>query len=218
MRLLELFCGTKSVSKALPDVDEVLTLDNDPKCQADVCRDILEWDYRTYPPGYWDAIWASPPCEKYSVMNPRGKRCDRDLTHSNAVVQKTLEIIRYFQPKVWFLENPQTGMLKDQKFMSGIPFVDADYCQYSDWGYRKRTRFWTNKKTLWQLKLCPGPLRCVNMSGKRHSRSLQSVRTKVSHRIPPDLVRALFNGADLEPQLVHLTPPVLPGSQVSISS
>jgi hypothetical protein len=29
--------------------------------------------------------------------------------------------------------------------MKDIPFYDVDYCMYSDWGYKKRTRIWTNK-------------------------------------------------------------------------
>ena len=52
--------------------------------------------------------------------------------------------INYFNPRVWFLENPQTGLLKDRSFMSGIPFCDVDYCCYCDWGYRKGTRLWNN--------------------------------------------------------------------------
>ena len=26
------------------------------------------------------------------------------------------------------------------------PYYDVDYCMYSNWGYRKRTRIWTNLK------------------------------------------------------------------------
>ena len=28
------------------------------------------------------------------------------------------------------IENPQTGLLKEQIFMSGLPYVDIDYCKY----------------------------------------------------------------------------------------
>ena len=31
----------------------------------------------------------------------------------NKIVLKTLEIIDYFNPTWWFIENPQTGKLKD---------------------------------------------------------------------------------------------------------
>ncbi len=39
-------------------------------------------------------------------------------------------------------ENPRIGLLKSREYMQGIPYTDADYCQYSDWGYKKPTRFW----------------------------------------------------------------------------
>ena len=56
---------------------------------------------------------------------------------------RTIEIIDYFKPSAWFIENPQTGMLKKQEFMNGLPYKDIDYCK-SGMPYRKRTRLWTN--------------------------------------------------------------------------
>jgi hypothetical protein len=29
-------------------------------------------------------------------------------------------------------------------YIVDLPFVCVDYCRYCDWGYRKRTRLWTN--------------------------------------------------------------------------
>ena len=46
--------------------------------------------------------------------------------------------------------------------MKDIPFYDVDNCMYSDWGYKKRTRIWTNKED-WQNKLCDGRGSCGNM-------------------------------------------------------
>jgi hypothetical protein len=28
--------------------------------------------------------------------------------------------------------------------MFNLPYTDVDYCRYSEWGYKKRTRIWTN--------------------------------------------------------------------------
>ena len=36
----------------------------------------------------------------------------RKIDEANKIVLKTLEIIDYFKPKYWFIENPQTGLLK----------------------------------------------------------------------------------------------------------
>ena len=76
------------------------------------------------------------------------------------LVEKTLEIINYFNPRLWFMENPQTGNLKYRDVVKDIPYYDVDYCMYSDWGYKKRTRFWTNKKDF-KPKVCNK--KCGNM-------------------------------------------------------
>ena len=61
MRVLELFSGTGSVGDVCKRLGcTVVSLDRD--MDADIRSDIMDWDYRTYPPGYFDAVWASPPC------------------------------------------------------------------------------------------------------------------------------------------------------------
>ncbi len=66
------------------------------------------------------------------------------------MVDTVFEIINYFKPKYWWIENPQTGRMKEY---ITLPFYDIDYCKYSDWGYKKRTRFWTNIEDF-DAKLC----------------------------------------------------------------
>ena len=39
-----------------------------------------------------------------------------------------------------------------KKFIDIEPYT-VDYCMYSNWGYKKKTRFWTNKKNF-SPKLC----------------------------------------------------------------
>ena len=68
-------------------------------------------------------------------------RRKRDFPYADSLVKKGIEIIQYFQPKFWFIENPQTGQLKSRPYMKGMAYVDLDYCQFSDWGYTKNTRF-----------------------------------------------------------------------------
>ena len=144
MRLLELFSGTGSVGSAFAAAGwTIISLDSDPKTDATIHEDILTWDYTTFPPGHFDAVWASPCCTHYSIAR-RGAKTPRNLVWADSLVLRSQEIINYFNPRVWFIENPQTGLLKDRPFMLHIPFRDVDYCCYCDWGYRKRTRLWNN--------------------------------------------------------------------------
>ena len=115
------------------------------------------------------------------------------------ILQKTLEIIDYFSPETWFLENPQTGRMKD--FMTGYDFYDVDYCQY-DFPYRKRTRIWTNK-IQFSPKRCD-PATCKFMKDKKHFISLyKGSQTTLQERysIPSRLILSLLpyvNEEDIE--------------------
>ena len=151
---LDLFCGTGAVGRRLTQLGyRVVTLDINPRTKPTVLCDILEWKFdRQFPRGYFDVIAASVPCTQYSQA--RTTR-ERDFGHADAVVKKVLKIVHYFNPRVWWIENPRTGHLKDRPFMKDIPYCDVDYCQFSDWGYKKPTRIWGNEKIA-QLpsKLC----------------------------------------------------------------
>ena len=88
MRLLELFSGTGSVGRAFGW--EVTSLDNNPKASPTICSDILQWDYKAFEPGHFDAVWASPCCTEFSIAL---KKRPRNLPLGDALVLKTLEVI-----------------------------------------------------------------------------------------------------------------------------
>ena len=161
MRLLELFSGTGSVGKVAKQLGfEVTSLDRD--MPADIKTDIMDWDYQAYPPKSFDVIWA-PPCTEYSKAKTVGVR---DIEGSNKVVQRTLDIIEYFEPGHFIIENPQTGLLKDQLIIAHLGFDDVDYCKYGML-YRKRTRLWNNIGNLHLRPLCKGDCNSIRPGSNR---------------------------------------------------
>ena len=231
MRLLELFSGTKSWGKIAEQMGwEVISLDLQ---DADINTDIMEWDYKSFAEsGYFDIITASPPCRTFSHL--RKSWVGRKLKeHGNVIIThdilqkdieekglpllyRALDIIYYFEPKYWFIENPYTSRIKE--YLSGVPFYTVDYCMYSNWGYRKRTNIFTNL-TKFQPKLCNQ--NCGNMvtindktidfNNCGNSKQIQNVRRhirsadggnsfigvlgttlKERYRIPPKLIEELF--------------------------
>ena len=104
-KLLELFCGTKSVGRAFEQFGwEVVSVDIDPKFEPTIVADIRTWDPSCFPPGHFAAIHASPPCTEYSCARTTAKR-PRDLEGSDALVQKTMQIMEYFGPLIWQIET-----------------------------------------------------------------------------------------------------------------
>ena len=156
IKVLELFCGTKSIGKCCDELGwESISVDLEPKFNPTHLCNIMDFDYKQYPKNYFDIVWASPPCTEYSKAKSQGIR---DIKGSNKIVLKTIEIINYFNCEYWFIENPQTSLLKNQQFMKQMEidyyYYDGDYCRYG-FPYRKRTRIWTNKKyDDYPLKLC----------------------------------------------------------------
>ena len=107
IKVLELFCGTKSISKAFESRGhKTFTLDNDDYHQPDLCKSILDFEVKDLPKEWRnpDVIWASPPCTTFSVAslyrywdtgNPKSYKTFIGL----AIVKKTLEIIEELKPK-----------------------------------------------------------------------------------------------------------------------
>ena len=99
-------------------------------------------------------------------------------------------------------------MLKDRIFMEGLPYKDASYCKYADWGYRKNTRIWTNLES-WQPQTCKKDCPSIVMSclGKlQHKHTGQrgtcsATPTDMSftqdqlYRIPPALIDEIIEAS-----------------------
>jgi hypothetical protein len=210
MRLLELFSGTGSVGRVAREelgYEEVVSLDvHGP---ATICCDVLAWDYcASYPVGYFDVIWASPPCETFSKA--RFKNIGRHgitresldaRMHAEGIplLRRAEEILDHFRPTYYFMENPDTGCMKD---FVDRPSVVVDYCRYG-FPYRKRTRIWTNREGI-VGKLCDrqcgsfadGRHRETAIGGNGRQRGRGSGKDRrARHPLPAALVRELLPAA-----------------------
>ena len=120
---------------------EVVSLDLDPSAEPTICTDVCSWEpMPVFAPGYFDMIWASPPCAEYSrALTRRPRRVEE----GDRAAVRTLELIRDLRLRFWCIENPQTGLLKRWPFMANLPLSDVTYCKYG-FAYKKATRLWRN--------------------------------------------------------------------------
>ena len=147
MKVVELFSGTESFSKAARELGhETFTVDNDSSFNPDLLADAENLRIGDFPWFMPDIIWASPPCESFSVATI-GKnwvdwRPSEKALMGIRLVTKTLELIMGLRPTFYFIENPR-GMLRSLRIMSDLPKRTVTYCQYGE-TRMKPTDIWTN--------------------------------------------------------------------------
>lgn len=158
LKILDLYAGRKTATKAFADRGhEVITVDINPRFGCDITADVLELQRKDLPDDL-DFIWASPPCEAFSVASighhwAGGWRVYQPKTDhaklSLSLVSHTVGLIAMLAPRYGFaMENPR-GVLRKLAPVSGLDIVTVTYCQYGEsrmkptdlWGRFPKMRF-----------------------------------------------------------------------------
>lgn len=186
MKILELFCGTKSLSKLAEELGhQTFTIDIDKQFNPDLCIDILDFDVSMLPKEFRnpDFIWASPPCTTFSVASIRhywenGKPKNEKTLKGIEIVKKTIEIIKQLNPKFYVIENPR-GMLRKQEFMGLIHRDTVTYCQYGA-KTQKPTDLWNNLNHKFKPMCKPGSS-CHEKASRGARKGVQGINNSFSN-------------------------------------
>lgn len=200
--LLELCSGTGSIGRAFRELGwHVISLDLDARSKPTIVADVCEWEP---PDGFHvDAIWSSPPCTEFSMaLTTR----PRDLEAGLRVARRCLELIAQLKPKVWFMENPGTGLLPKQPGFAELPCCFVTYCMYG-FAYKKLT--WVATNCPWQPRpVCTRASPCACFKDGRHPDVAQRGKTRCKeglrggscslkklYSMPPELCREIAEAA-----------------------
>lgn len=143
-RILVLCCGAGSV--AIPFLDhgwEVTGVDINPQIEPREGLTIIQADIRNLNPNdfeTFDAIWFSPPCERFSKAARRFRHFDTTgdpiwpaLTNGAIEAIEIVEAgMRFMRlARFWWMENP-VGAMRHIAATQGLNRVTIDYCMYND--------------------------------------------------------------------------------------
>ena len=199
---VELFSGTGSFSKVATELGHMtFQTDNNLIDHLDLVIDVRDIDVENHIPfDEVDVLWASPPCEGFSVA-AIGKNWNHDHTPKTdsarlgmQLVKHTLRLIDEIEPKWWFIENPR-GKLRKMPFMEELDCVrhTVTYCQYGD-TRMKPTDIWTNARWWKPRPMCKNGMPCHVAAPRGSTTGTQGIKGyKDRSRIPPELFHEIFN-------------------------
>lgn len=173
-----------------------VTLDKEKKFKCDIYEDVFSLNEIS---GY-DFIWASPPCQSFSVSSI-GKHWNIDNTpktreaeESVALVRHTLRLLNNSGAK-WVIENP-VGKLRKLNILNSVSKNTVTYCQY---GYKvmKPTDIWYHGFEWTSRPMCKKGDSC-HISAPRGSQSgTQNAKVPASQKgiVPFDLWKEILENA-----------------------
>ena len=207
MKVLELFCGTKSISKVFEAAGhQCFTVDLDPQFNPSLAIDILKFEPSLLPEEFKhpDIVWASPPCTTFSVASmghhwTGGKGAYIPRTEEAKVglqlMKHTVDLIALLKPQVWFVENPR-GLMR--KLIAFPPELRSwrhtvSYCQYGD-KRMKPTDIWTNCPTWKPKPICKNGDPCHEPAPRGAKTGTQGLKGAMERsRIPESLCKDIVD-------------------------
>lgn len=198
MKTMELFSGTGSFSNVAREKGyKTFRIDKYHIDHQDLVADVRELS-ASHVPYQPEILWASPPCEGFSVA-AIGKSWHHDNTPKSDTARLGLELVRHtwrlidaLEPVWWFIENPR-GKLRKLPIMDRAPFRrTVTYCQYGDMRM-KPTDIWTNAHWWTPRPPCKNGMSCHASAPRGSKTGTQGIRSyKDRARIPAALFEEML--------------------------
>jgi len=205
MNVLELFSGTESFSKeARKRGFDCFTVDNEAKFNPSLVKSVMALtpDDLPFKP---DIVWASPPCNCFSVASigknwvKRGNGIYRpkrkEALDAINLLRATRALIKSVNPRFIIIENPR-GMMRKMRILDDLYLTTATYCQYGD-SRQKPTDLWTN--FYFKARSCRPRASCHEPAPRGSRTGTQGLKGSVARSVvPPALCNEILDAIEKE--------------------
>jgi hypothetical protein len=200
-KMLDLFCGTKSMAKAFERAGwETYTVDWEKEFEPTLCCDVNTLTVKKIIElcgGVPDFVHMSPDCTSYSVaaiFHHRKQNKDTKELEASTDYAKFCDktnayiidlVVNKLKPKFYTIENPRAGMRK-MSFVQELPRYTTTYCQWGDIRM-KPTDIWTNIPSP-NFPCCKNGDKCHEAAPRGSKTGTQGIKgSKDRSRIPDAL-------------------------------
>lgn len=204
MKVLDLFSGTGSATKIWKDEGyEVISIEINQNQDATYNDSILEFngfDLQIIH-GYFDFIWASPPCTTFSIASvsthwnkdktPKSEECKNNIR----LLAHTIQLIEILKPKYYVIENP-TGMMRkiiEEMNLSNYKRYEITQCQYGH-PNMKPTDLYGHLPPYFDVRKCKNGSSCHEAAPRGSKTGTQGIKNRVERSmIPYDLTSEIYH-------------------------
>lgn len=200
MIILELFAGTRSISKAFEKSGhKTFSIEWNKEFENislyEDINNITTKDIIKLCGGIPDVIWASPDCTTYSIAGISHHRIKNEETGNLDAISEyakfcdktnkyVLDLIQDLKPKIYFIENPRGGLRK-MDFMKGLYRYTVTYCQYGD-KRMKPTDIWTNHPNPQFKPMCKNGDNCHEKAPRGSKTGTQGLKGAKERSVIPE--------------------------------
>ena len=201
MRLLDVFSGSQQLRRYFESKGwDVLSIDNKKYRNSSpdtLIIDFLEFNYKSYDPGYFDILFFGLPCDAFSKASgghhfTSSHEPKTEFAHKSIeLLNHTLNCSAYFEKSIFYIENPSGGLCNHHAIRHRIQhnelFMYRFFMSQFNFPTPKQTDIFTNNPTLVLFE------KYYRKNGIYNNKTFDCLSENQRHTYTPEFCKFIFD-------------------------